>query len=343
MRIHSIYVASSWRNKHYPEVIKALRDADHDVYDFRNPPSGDPGFKWSCVSEDYMNWGPLEYRENLNHPFALRQFRNDIKAMESCDTCVLVLPCGRSAHTEAGWFAGRGKKVIAYIPEKQEPELMYKLFDAVCCTMDELIRELAVNGDNTVEENTYEMMAEETPSRDIAVELAELQIAKGANFVKLLKQIASHGEFWPIENDGKIFIVGGEQNEDYPNLLNAARKAVALGYKVFILPNPKGSRTPDFIFEKRGNYKAYDLKTVTGKSSVSSRLYESIGQSNRVLLNMTVDYNSRLLASDIKSYFETNPDAIEVLIFKGKKTISVNRFHTLSPLFNKIFRKKYEK
>lgn len=39
------------------------------------------------------------------------------------DTCVLVLPCGRSAHTEAGWFAGRGLKTIVYMPEKQEPEL----------------------------------------------------------------------------------------------------------------------------------------------------------------------------------------------------------------------------
>jgi hypothetical protein len=46
----------------------------------------------------------------LEHPKAVRQFRNDIEAMEACDTCVLVLPCGRSAHTEAGWFAGRGKK-----------------------------------------------------------------------------------------------------------------------------------------------------------------------------------------------------------------------------------------
>ena len=66
-------------------------------------------------------------------------FANDIDAMEVCDTCVLVLPCGRSAHTEAGWFAGKGRTTIAYIPEKQEPELMYKLFSAVCCSMDELI------------------------------------------------------------------------------------------------------------------------------------------------------------------------------------------------------------
>ena len=112
------------------------------VYDFRNPPSGDPGFKWSGVSEDYMEWSPQEYRDMLQHPKAVRQFQNDIEAMEACDTCVLVLPCGRSAHTEAGWFAGRGRKVLVYIPERQEPELMYKLFDGVCCTIDELIEAL---------------------------------------------------------------------------------------------------------------------------------------------------------------------------------------------------------
>lgn len=104
-----IYVASSWRNEYYPEVVEKLREAGHDVYDFRNPPSSDPGFKWNCVSEDYMEWTPQQYRDMLHHPKAERQFHNDIEAMEACDTCVLVLPCGRSAHTEAGWFAGKGK------------------------------------------------------------------------------------------------------------------------------------------------------------------------------------------------------------------------------------------
>jgi len=135
-------VASSWRNEFYPEVVEALRRAGHEVYDFRNPPSGDEGFKWSCVAENYMEWSPQVYREQLEHPKAVRQFDNDIKAMEACDTCVLVLPCGRSAHTEAGWFAGRGRTVVVYIPVRQEPELMYKLFSAVCCSMDELVETL---------------------------------------------------------------------------------------------------------------------------------------------------------------------------------------------------------
>lgn len=62
-----------------------------------------------------------------------------VAAMLWADTCVLVLPCGRSAHTEAGWFAGRGLKTIVYMPGKQEPELMYKLFDRVVGNLDELV------------------------------------------------------------------------------------------------------------------------------------------------------------------------------------------------------------
>ena len=137
-----IYVASSWRNVWFPQVVEALRGAGHDVYDFRNPPDGGTGFRWSDVDEGWLEWTPQQYRDNLEHPLAERQFANDIRAMEECDVCVLLLPCGRSAHTEAGWFAGNGKKVFLYIPERQEPELMYKLFNGVCCSLDELLAEL---------------------------------------------------------------------------------------------------------------------------------------------------------------------------------------------------------
>ena len=39
-----IYVASSWRNQYYPAVVTRLREAGHEVYDFRNPPHGGTGF-----------------------------------------------------------------------------------------------------------------------------------------------------------------------------------------------------------------------------------------------------------------------------------------------------------
>ena len=61
---HKIYVASSWRNVYYPDVVAKLREAGHEVYDFRNPPSGDLGFKWGNVDSHFMEWSPEEYRDH---------------------------------------------------------------------------------------------------------------------------------------------------------------------------------------------------------------------------------------------------------------------------------------
>lgn len=133
-----IYVASSWRNQYYTEVVEKLRSFGHEVYDFRNPPHGQGGFKWQNVDPDYQNWTFQEYMEGLGHPSSRHQFKADLDALKWADVCVLVLPCGRSAHTEAGWMKGSGKMTVVYMPEMQEPELMYKLFDLVSDDMDRI-------------------------------------------------------------------------------------------------------------------------------------------------------------------------------------------------------------
>ena len=178
---------------------------------------------------------------------------------------------------------------------------------------------------------------------DIAVELARLHIMKGASFVRQLKMLAQLPIIHPITGESNNLTAGGEHAEDYESLLSAARKAVEHGYKVYVMPNPKSIRTADFIFERKGIFKMYDLKTIQGKGSVFNRLVESIGQVNHVLLNIATDYDSRLLASDIKAYFEINEEAVEVLIFKGKKLISIDRAFTNSPQYHRLFRKRYEK
>ena len=193
------------------------------------------------------------------------------------------------------------------------------------------------------EEAGQGLMVAELPYRELSALLEDLLSTKGSSFVSLLKEITSHNEFKPLDGENDIFISGGEKAEDYANLLSAARKAVGYGYRVFILPNPKNIRTADFIFERKGVYRLYDLKTIQGKASAGTRMKDSIGQTNRVLLNISTDYNARLLASDIKTYFENNPYAIEVLIFKGNKVISVKRGLVVNKTFNRIFRKLYEK
>lgn len=131
MEKRKIYVASSWRNDYQQLVVGILRGLGHDVYDFRHPSKDDHGFAWSEIDEDWERWTTDEYVKALEHPIAQRGYKNDFDAMKEADTCVLVLPCGRSAHTEAGWMKGMGKEVYIYSPVEQEPELMYKVFDRI--------------------------------------------------------------------------------------------------------------------------------------------------------------------------------------------------------------------
>ena len=131
MKKRRIYVASSWRNEFQPQVVSLLRYLGHEVYDFRKPNEEDNGFSWSDVDPNWQQWSTEEYVAALDHPVARKGFFNDKCAMDWADTCVLVLPSGRSAHTEAGVMKGEGKEVIVFTPLKQEPELMYKLFDGI--------------------------------------------------------------------------------------------------------------------------------------------------------------------------------------------------------------------
>jgi hypothetical protein len=180
-------------------------------------------------------------------------------------------------------------------------------------------------------------------SNDIALELARLHILRGIEFTRQLRQITQRKEFRLVKDETEIFSAIGEYDDDFPALLNAAQKAVSHGYRVYILPNPKGIRTADFIFERKGVYRMYDLKTIQGKTSILNRLVESIGQTNHVLLNMATDYNARLLALQIQKYFEWNPDAGQILIFKGNKMLVVTRRTLEASNFIATFTRLYNK
>lgn len=167
-----IYVASSWRNPWQPPVVALLRERGHKVYNFRNPIPGDDGFSWSEIDDDWKEWTPEQYRKRLEHPAAERGFGFDMDALRSCDACVLVQPCGISAHLELGWAVGAGKSTAVLFPldiqpvpikghsvstapcsgcgdldgchlpgrlRKVEPELMAKMADTILVSRAELV------------------------------------------------------------------------------------------------------------------------------------------------------------------------------------------------------------
>ena len=139
--INRIYVASSWRNTRQPAVVSALRLEGYEVYDFRNPTAGSHGFAWSEIDANWRSWSPLQFSSLVTrHPAAARGFAFDKAALDWCDTCVLVLPSGRSAHLEAGYAAGQGKRVVVLLADEGfEPELMYLLCDSLCHSIGDVI------------------------------------------------------------------------------------------------------------------------------------------------------------------------------------------------------------
>ena len=128
-----IYVASSWRNQHQNSVVRVCRALGHDCYDFKNPAPGNEGFSWSQIDLMYFKWTPKDYIEKaIDHPISNDGFKLDMDALKWCDTCILLLPCGRSAHLEAGYCIGHGKETAVFISnEKFEPDLMYKMANLV--------------------------------------------------------------------------------------------------------------------------------------------------------------------------------------------------------------------
>ena len=135
-----IYVASSWRNDYQPTVVLMLKNAGHEVYDFRHPFHGDAGFSWCDIAKEWKGWTAREYRNALlQSPIVAQGFMSDLRAMQWTEVCLLVLPCGRSAHLEAGWFCGQGKRCIILTQDGEEPELMALLATDICISMDEVI------------------------------------------------------------------------------------------------------------------------------------------------------------------------------------------------------------
>lgn len=149
-----IYVASSWRNSYQPGIVGQLRTAGHQVYDFRNPPHGDSEVAWSDTDPEWKNWNGQAYREKLlKSPIAAYGFLTDLRGMQWADTCLLVMPCGRSAHLELGWCAGAGKRTIILLDDDGEPELMNLLADDICLSPQEVLDVLKYGSPGTTHPN----------------------------------------------------------------------------------------------------------------------------------------------------------------------------------------------
>jgi len=125
-------------------VAEALRQDRHKVFLFCETETDGPenftfGIKELPEEEPTM-------KSIFNYWKSWAGFHSDKNGLDWCDTVVLVLPSGRSAHLEAGYAVGQGKDVFVVGPPiKGEFDLMHGFFsENIYYTADQLLRALVV-------------------------------------------------------------------------------------------------------------------------------------------------------------------------------------------------------
>lgn len=114
-----IYLASSLKNW---IAARGLGDHirekfGHDVYVFCDENA--LAFKVTTKFQMSPEYNKLDAKSALAHPLVKEIYANDRKELFSCDCVLLLLPCRKNAHMEAGIAKGLGKKVVVYGPVVQ--------------------------------------------------------------------------------------------------------------------------------------------------------------------------------------------------------------------------------
>lgn len=161
--------------------------------------------------------------------------------------------------------------------------------------------------------------------------------------VEVLKWIVAQPDFAELQRfstvENKILTLYANQyNEilkkgETPNNLQIALKFVANGYDVFMLSNPKGTKSADFIIRKRNCLYYVEGKTSTGGSSLVHRFEKGAEQADRIVINLIGKRRGKSLLSEIKKAFEASKNLKVVYIFKASRLIFIKRNDALSKTF----------
>ena len=127
-----IYLASSWKmSTVVKELSVDLRKRGHEVDAFCDDENGQRvSFDWdelfSIMKSEGIDISNVDAKTMMSHWRVRKAFEEDKKFINWADTLIMLMPCGRSSHLEAGYAAGLGKRV--YIIggfNKGEFETMY--------------------------------------------------------------------------------------------------------------------------------------------------------------------------------------------------------------------------
>lgn len=135
----SVYVIGSLRNPNVPKFANALRKAGFDAFDSWYA----PGPKADDFWRDYTIQRGLNYKEALQDWSAKHVFEFDKFHLDRCDTAVLLMPGGKSAHLELGYIIGRGKPGFIFFDETPKRyDVMAQFATDIFFTQKDLLKAL---------------------------------------------------------------------------------------------------------------------------------------------------------------------------------------------------------
>lgn len=108
---------------------------------FRVHECGRTSFSWveltatlGCITREdaEAELAEMDAIDLLKYDRVVAAFVEDRYWLDWCDTCILVLPSGKSAHLEAGYAKGAGKSLVIFGEFlKGERDVMYGFADAL--------------------------------------------------------------------------------------------------------------------------------------------------------------------------------------------------------------------
>lgn len=141
-----IYIASSWKNQRAVlELADIFERHGFEVDAFRRAADKRFSFHWSEFVDDEAELQDYDAISFLNDPRVVRAFNEDKSWLDWADTVIMVMPCGRSSHLEAGYAKGQGKRLYIYGEfQKGEFDVMYGFADGLYrnSQLEELMQEL---------------------------------------------------------------------------------------------------------------------------------------------------------------------------------------------------------
>lgn len=134
-----VYIGGALANPEIVRLTRTLLENGYDAFSEWYTPGKEADVLW----RDYEIALGFDYRTALARPSAQNTFRFDRTNIEDSDVFIMLLPCGKSAHLELGYAAGRGIDTIIYMPEQPERwDVMYNFAGAIVYNDDELLKAL---------------------------------------------------------------------------------------------------------------------------------------------------------------------------------------------------------